>query len=136
MREKVGLPSRRWWSLWFSVPTHLFRKSGPDGERSFESVPPASLAAFAIRDLPPGVFYFLPQALPPWPNEHLTTTVRHHVVPGHPPYTPPKLAPAEREQVLARLRAGEPYRAIASAVGVSRQTIVRIAQAAREEGAL
>jgi hypothetical protein len=109
---------------------------GPDGERSFESVPPASPAASAVRDLPQGLFYLLPQALPPWPNAQPTTTGRQYVGPGHPPYTPPKLTAAEREQVLTRLRAGEPYRAIASAVGVSRQTIARIAQAAREEGVL
>jgi transposase len=55
--------------------------------------------------------------------------------PGFPPHTPPKLSPDEQARVLARVHAGEPYRAIAATLGVSYQTIYRLVQALRRGGA-
>lgn len=67
-----------------AMVSHGVQTSGPDGERSSESVPPASPVLSAVRDLPQGLFYLLPQALPPWPNAQPTTTGRQYVGPGHP----------------------------------------------------
>lgn len=55
--------------------------------------------------------------------------------PRIPPQAQPKLSPEQQSQALARVHAGDSYRAIAHDLGVSHGAIFRLVRSTRKQGA-
>lgn len=91
--------------------------------------------------LPAGLLFLPPPpATPAFEQLKLPLTTRRaqtlRTRPRLPKQSQPTLSFEQQQQVLARVRAGESYRAIAPTFDVSYGTIYRLVQAARKRGAL
>jgi DNA-binding CsgD family transcriptional regulator len=116
----------------------MYRTSGPDGERSSESVPHVSPEFQALARRLPAYLYFLPPtAATSATFEQLTLPLRagspravrtHRTLPNQ---SRPLLDLEQRQQELVRVAAGESYRQIARDYGVSYGAIYRLVRTTR-----
>lgn len=113
---------------------------GPDGPLLSTSDQAANAEFQRILNSLPAGLFFIP---PPHPRSGLkqltlplssrrARPLRTH--PRTPPQAQPKLSPEQQAQALARVRAGDSYRAIALDFGVSHGAIFRLVRATRRQG--